>query len=57
MKNTKTLALKKSGKLKLGKVTISKLNTLPIPVDGPGQSTHPVCDFTQVTTVIDVAVF
>jgi len=60
MKTTTTLTLKKSRKLKLEKVTISKLNAqhlFPILVDGPGQSTHPVCDFTQVTTVMDVAVF
>lgn len=60
MKKTTTLALKVSKKLKLEKVTISKLNThhfLPILIDGPGQSTHPVCDFTQSQTVIDSLLF
>jgi hypothetical protein len=60
MKKTTTLTLKGIKKLKLEKVKISKLNThhlLPILVDGPGQSTHPVCDFTQSQTVIDSLLF
>ncbi|WP_343689880.1 hypothetical protein [Chitinophaga sp.] len=60
MKTTTTLTLKASKKLKLRKVTISKLNThqfLPILIDGPGQSTHPVCDFTQSQTVLESFIF
>jgi hypothetical protein len=57
MKKT-TLALKTSKKLKLGKITISKLNTShlsPILIEGP--SSHPVCEFTQTPTVIEVFTF
>lgn len=54
---TTTLTPKASKKLKLGKVTISKMNTQhlsPILVEGP--SSHPVCEFTQLPTVIEVLI-
>lgn len=53
-----TLTLKESKKLKLGKITISKLNTPHLlPIDDHGPSSHPVCEFTQYPTVIQVTVF